>query len=94
MADQDETQVYESAYGESISESVVRSASRGRQASAVENDVGPSALSVPDFGRWYFVIASALVLVSALIWAVFGLGAASPILLVLALVLLGGWLVL
>ena len=42
----------------------------------------------------YFVVLAALVVIAALVWAVWGMGPASPILFVLALALLAGWFVL
>lgn len=43
---------------------------------------------------WYLVALSVLIVVSALIWAIWGMGAASPLLLILALGLVAAWLVL
>ena len=43
---------------------------------------------------WYLVVLSVLIVLSALVWAIWGMGAASPVLLVLALGLVGSWLVL
>ena len=42
----------------------------------------------------YFVALSALVLLSAIVWAIWGAGIATPLLLALALMLLAGWFVL
>lgn len=42
---------------------------------------------------WYFVALSVLVVLAAVLWAVWGMGAASPALLLLALVLLAAWFV-
>ncbi len=42
----------------------------------------------------YFVALSVLVLLSVIAWAFWGMGAASPLLLVLAIGLLAGWLLL
>lgn len=42
----------------------------------------------------YFVALAALVVVGALVWALWGMGPASPILFLLALGLLAGWFIL
>jgi hypothetical protein len=43
--------------------------------------------------RTYLVVLAALLLVALLLYAIWGLGPASPILFILALALLAGWLV-
>lgn len=43
---------------------------------------------------WYLVALGVLIVLCAVIWAIFGMGAASPILLILAIGLIGSWLVL
>jgi hypothetical protein len=43
---------------------------------------------------WYLVAMAVLVLISAVVWAIWGMGAASPIVLILAIALVGSWLVL
>lgn len=43
---------------------------------------------------WYLVVLSVLIVLSALVWAFWGMGAASPVLFVLAVGLVGSWLVL
>lgn len=42
----------------------------------------------------YFVVLSALVILSAIVWAIWGMGVASPVLFLLALGLLAGWVLL
>jgi hypothetical protein len=42
----------------------------------------------------YFLVLSALVLLGALLWFVWGFGVASPVFLLLALALLAGWFLL
>ncbi len=42
----------------------------------------------------YFLVLSALVILSAILWAIWGMGAATPVLFLLALGLLAGWLIL
>lgn len=42
----------------------------------------------------YFLALSALVILSAIVWAIWGMGAASPVLFLLALGLLAGWVLL
>ena len=79
-------------YGEPIAETVARRSVLGRTSPPVDSAPPPPMLALGE--RWYFPAAIALVLLSALLWAVFGLGAASPVLLLLAIVLLAGWLVL
>lgn len=53
-------------------------------------ETGPTAS--PAF--WYLVGVAALVVLSAVLWAVAGMGWATPVLLLLALALLAGWFVL
>jgi hypothetical protein len=59
----------------------------------------PERSTVPsvDFGsdlvQWYFVVLSALLLGSVIVWAIWGMGAASPLLFLLALSLIAAWLV-
>ena len=59
----------------------------------------PERSTVPgaDFGsnliQWYFVVLSALLLGAVIAWAIWGMGAASPLLLLLALSLIAAWLV-
>jgi hypothetical protein len=43
---------------------------------------------------WYLVALGVLVVLSALVWAIWGMGAASPLLLLLAIGLVASWLVL
>ncbi len=43
---------------------------------------------------WYLVALSVLVVLCALVWAIFGMPATSPVLLILAIALIGSWLVL
>lgn len=43
---------------------------------------------------WYLVSLTVLVVLAAIVWAVWGMGAASPILLILAIALVLAWLVL
>ncbi len=42
----------------------------------------------------YFIALAVLIVVAALVWAVWGMGPASPVLFALALALLAGWFVL
>jgi hypothetical protein len=42
----------------------------------------------------YFVALAALVLLSALVWAIWGMGAATPLILALAIALLAAWVLL
>lgn len=59
----------------------------------------PERSTVPsaDFGnhlvQWYFVGLSALLLGAVVAWAVWGMGAATPMLFLLALGLVAAWLV-
>ncbi|MFN8660631.1 MAG: hypothetical protein U0075_01995 [Thermomicrobiales bacterium] len=59
----------------------------------------PERSTVPgaDFGshliQWYFVVLSALLLGAVLAWAVWGMGAASPLLFLLAIGLVAAWIV-
>lgn len=46
-----------------------------------------------DLIQWYFIVLSALLLGAVIIWAIWGMGAASPLLLLLALGLIGAWVV-
>lgn len=43
---------------------------------------------------WYLVTLSVLIVLCAIVWAIFGMPAASPLLLILAIGLIGSWLVL
>ena len=42
---------------------------------------------------WYFVALAVLVILSAVVWAIWGMGAASPILFILAIGLVASWIV-
>jgi len=59
----------------------------------------PQRSTVPgaDFGsqltQWYFVVLSALLLGAVLAWAIWGMGAASPLLFLLAVGLVAAWVV-
>jgi len=59
----------------------------------------PERSTVPsaDFGsnliQWYFVVLAALLLGSVITWAIWGMGAASPLLFLLAFGLIAAWLV-
>lgn len=53
-----------------------------------------SAAEPVSLAHWYLVVLAALVIAATLVWAVWGTGAASPILLVLAIGLVASWLVL
>ena len=59
----------------------------------------PERSTVPsaDFGsqliQWYFVVLSALLLGAVIAWAIWGMGAASPLLFLLALGLVAAWIV-
>jgi hypothetical protein len=59
----------------------------------------PERSTVPsaDFGRqliqWFFVVLSALLLAAVIAWAIWGMGAASPLLFLLAIGLVASWLV-
>lgn len=56
-----------------------------------------STVPNPDFGsnliQWYFVVLSALLLGAVIAWAIWGMGAASPLLFLLAIGLVAAWLV-
>ncbi|MCA9880821.1 MAG: hypothetical protein KC442_23650 [Thermomicrobiales bacterium] len=56
-----------------------------------------STVPTPGFGgtliQWYFLGLSALLLGAVLGWAIWGMGAASPLLFLLALGLIAAWLV-
>jgi hypothetical protein len=43
--------------------------------------------------QWYFVVLSALLLGAVIAWAVWGMGAASPLLFLLAVGLVAAWIV-
>jgi hypothetical protein len=58
-----------------------------------ERSTAPSADFGSDLIQWYFVLVSALLLGSVIAWAVWGMGAASPLLFLLALSLIAAWLV-
>jgi hypothetical protein len=59
----------------------------------------PERSTVPsaDFGnhlvQWYFVGLSALLLGAVVAWAIWGMGAATPLLFLLALGLVAAWLI-
>lgn len=59
----------------------------------------PQRSTVPgaDFGsqliQWYFVVLSALLLGAVVAWAIWGMGAASPLLFLLAVGLVAAWVV-
>lgn len=59
----------------------------------------PERSTVPDADfsshliQWYFVVLSALLLGAVIVWAIWGMGAASPLLLLLAIGLVAAWLV-
>lgn len=59
----------------------------------------PERSTVPsaDFGshliQWFFVVLSALLLAAVIAWAIWGMGAASPLLFLLAIGLVASWLV-
>lgn len=59
----------------------------------------PQRSTVPsaEFGshliQWYFVVLSALLLGAVLAWAIWGMGAASPLLFLLAVGLVAAWVV-
>jgi hypothetical protein len=46
------------------------------------------------FASRYLIVLAVLVVASALVWAVWGMAAATPLLLLLALGLIGSWLIL
>jgi hypothetical protein len=58
-----------------------------------QRSTAPSA----DFGsnliQWYFVVLSALLLGAVIAWAIWGMGAASPLLFLLAIGLVAAWIV-
>lgn len=43
--------------------------------------------------QWYFVVLAALLLGAVIAWAIWGMGAASPLLLLLAIGLVAAWIV-
>lgn len=47
----------------------------------------------PSPAFWFLVALAALLLLSTIVWAIWGMGAASPLLLLLALALLVSWIV-
>ena len=63
------------------------------QATARPNRHGPAALLDSSEVR-YFLLLAVLVLLSALVWAIWGTAPASPILFVLAIALLLAWFIL
>ncbi len=56
-------------------------------------DFGAEDALVNPTQRTYLIVLAALLLVALLLFAIWGLGAASPILLLLALALLAGWVI-
>ncbi len=56
-------------------------------------DFGTEDALINPTQRTYLIVLAALLLVALLLFAIWGLGAASPILLVLALALLAGWVI-
>lgn len=60
-----------------------------------ESIAGHASVDKPEsLAYWYLVALAVLVVVAAVVWAVWGLGAASPVLLILAIGLVAAWLVL
>lgn len=60
---------------------------------APERTTVPSADFSGHLIQWYFVVLSALLLAAVIAWAVWGMGAASPLLFLLALGLVAAWVV-
>ena len=58
-----------------------------------ERSTVPGADFTSNLIQWYFVVLSALLLGAVIVWAIWGMGAASPLLLLLAIGLVGAWLV-
>lgn len=54
---------------------------------------GASVASGPSLAFWFLVALAALLLFSTIVWAIWGMGAASPFLLLLALALIVSWIV-
>ncbi|MCC7022538.1 MAG: hypothetical protein IT338_06905 [Thermomicrobiales bacterium] len=54
---------------------------------------GASVTSGPSLAFWFLVALAALLLFSTIVWAIWGMGAASPFLLLLALALIVSWIV-
>lgn len=58
-----------------------------------QRPTAPPADFASDLIQWYFVVLSALLLGSVIAWAIWGMGAASPLLFLLAIGLVAAWLV-
>lgn len=62
-------------------------------ARAPERSTVPTADFSGHLVQWYFVVLSALLLGGVIVWAIWGMGAASPLLFLLALGLVAAWIV-
>lgn len=58
-----------------------------------QRSTAPSAEFGSHLIQWYFVMLSALLLGAVVAWAIWGMGAASPLLLLLAVGLVAAWVV-
>lgn len=68
----------------------------GRELASAPEEMGRlSRTSEPvSITYWYLVVLGVLIVLSAVVWAIWGMGAASPIVFVLAVGLVASWLVL
>ena len=58
-----------------------------------ERPTVPGANFASQLIQWYFVVLSALLLGAVIAWAIWGMGAASPLLFLLAIGLVAAWIV-
>ncbi|MCA9863678.1 MAG: hypothetical protein KC432_11680 [Thermomicrobiales bacterium] len=58
-----------------------------------QRSTAPSADFANHLIQWYFVVLAALLLGAVIAWAIWGMGAASPLLFLLAVGLVAAWLV-
>ncbi len=58
-----------------------------------ERSTAPNADFSSHLIQWYFVVLSALLLGAVIAWAIWGMGAASPLLFLLAVGLVVAWIV-
>lgn len=66
----------------------------GSQLSATRHtETTPPAADPDAVVTWFFVGLAVLSIAAALLWAIWGMGAASPIILILAVGLIGSWIV-
>lgn len=66
----------------------------GSQLSATRRTEPPPPAADPDtIVSWFFIGLAILVIAAALLWAIWGMGAATPIIFILAVGLIASWIV-